>query len=250
MLLRPASDSRLLTVAAAAAALDPYQEGMRPMAYHVYVSNAGSEWFSRFVFDEATGGLAPAPDAALPGTPGAVATSADGAVIVDADGNRYIDYIGSWGPMILGHRHPAVVAAIEKAMQRGTSFGAPTDLEITLAEMVIAAVPSVEMVRMVNSGTEATMSALRLARGFTGRDVIVVSEYGITPVTEAERRDALIGWVFSPLRMKDLMSSLISRNFCTTPLSASISMSSRILGVTCQETPNRSWHQPKRRLKP
>jgi len=99
--------------------------------------------------------------------------SADGAVIVDADGNRYIDYIGSWGPMILGHRHPAVMAAIQKAMQRGTSFGAPTDLEITLAEMVIAAVPSVEMVRMVNSGTEAAMSAIRLARGYTGRDLVV-----------------------------------------------------------------------------
>jgi glutamate-1-semialdehyde 2,1-aminomutase len=98
---------------------------------------------------------------------------AEGAEIVDADGNRYIDYIGSWGPMILGHRHPAVVAAIQKALQRGTSFGAPTDLEITLAEMVIAAVPSVEMVRMVNSGTEAAMSAIRLARGYTGRDLVI-----------------------------------------------------------------------------
>ena len=99
--------------------------------------------------------------------------SADGAVIVDADGNRYIDYIGSWGPMILGHRHPAVVAALQKAIDRGTSFGAPTDLEIPLAEMVIAAVPSVEMVRMVNSGTEAAMSAIRLARGYTGRDLVI-----------------------------------------------------------------------------
>ena len=99
--------------------------------------------------------------------------SADGAFIVDADGNRYIDYVGSWGPMILGHRHPAVVAAIRKVLERGTSFGAPTDLEITLAEMVIAAVPSVEMVRMVNSGTEAAMSAIRLARGYTGRDLVV-----------------------------------------------------------------------------
>jgi len=99
--------------------------------------------------------------------------SAEGAVIVDADGNRYIDYVGSWGPMILGHRHPAVVAALQKAIDRGTSFGAPTDLEITLAELVIAAVPSVEMVRMVNSGTEAAMSAIRLARGYTGRDLVV-----------------------------------------------------------------------------
>ena len=99
--------------------------------------------------------------------------SAEGAVIVDADGNRYIDYIGSWGPMILGHRHPAVTRAIAKVLERGTSFGAPTDLEITLAEMVIAAVPSVEMVRMVNSGTEAAMSAVRLARGFTRRDLVI-----------------------------------------------------------------------------
>jgi glutamate-1-semialdehyde 2,1-aminomutase len=98
---------------------------------------------------------------------------AEGAVVADADGNRYIDYIGSWGPMILGHRHPAVVAAIRQAIDRGTSFGAPTELEITLAEMVIAAVPSVEMVRMVNSGTEAAMSAIRLARGYTGRDVVI-----------------------------------------------------------------------------
>ena len=99
--------------------------------------------------------------------------SAEGAVIVDADGNRYIDYIGSWGPMILGHRHPAVTRAIAKVLERGTSFGAPTDLEITLAEMVIEAVPSVEMVRMVNSGTEAAMSAVRLARGFTRRDLVI-----------------------------------------------------------------------------
>jgi glutamate-1-semialdehyde 2,1-aminomutase len=98
---------------------------------------------------------------------------ADGAVIVDADGNRYIDYIGSWGPMILGHRHPAVIATIRNVLERGTSFGAPTDLEITLAEMVIDAVPSVEMVRMVNSGTEAAMSAIRLARGYTRRDLVI-----------------------------------------------------------------------------
>jgi len=98
---------------------------------------------------------------------------AQGCLIYDADGNRYIDYIGSWGPMILGHRHPAVMEFLETALRRGTSFGAPMDLEIELAEMVIDAVPSVEMVRMVNSGTEATMSAIRLARGFTGRDTII-----------------------------------------------------------------------------
>jgi glutamate-1-semialdehyde 2,1-aminomutase len=98
---------------------------------------------------------------------------ADGCMLHDEDGNSFIDYIGSWGPMILGHRHPAVTAAISDVLKRGTSFGAPTDLEITLAEMIIAAVPSIAMVRMVNSGTEATMSAIRLARGVTGRDTII-----------------------------------------------------------------------------
>jgi len=98
---------------------------------------------------------------------------AEGSRIYDADGNGYVDYVGSWGPMILGHRHPAVIDAIRAVLDRGTSFGAPTDLEIELAQRVIEAVPSVEMVRMVNSGTEATMSAIRLARGFTGREGIV-----------------------------------------------------------------------------
>ncbi|MBU4343907.1 MAG: glutamate-1-semialdehyde 2,1-aminomutase [Proteobacteria bacterium] len=98
---------------------------------------------------------------------------ANGSMVVDADGNKYIDYVCSWGAMILGHRHHSVVRALASALNRGTSFGAPTDLEIKLAEMVIAAVPSIDMVRMVNSGTEATMSAIRLARGFTGRDTII-----------------------------------------------------------------------------
>ncbi len=98
---------------------------------------------------------------------------ADGCYLYDADGNRYIDYIGSWGPMILGHRHPEVLSAITRVLERGTSYGAPTDLEIELAGLIIDAVPSVDMVRMVNSGTEATMSAIRLARGVTQRDVIV-----------------------------------------------------------------------------
>jgi glutamate-1-semialdehyde 2,1-aminomutase len=96
-----------------------------------------------------------------------------GAYLFDLDGNRYIDYIGSWGPLILGHAHPAVTAALETAIARGTSFGAPTEAESDLAELIIAAIPSVEKVRLVNSGTEATMSALRLARGFTGRDVVI-----------------------------------------------------------------------------
>jgi glutamate-1-semialdehyde 2,1-aminomutase len=98
---------------------------------------------------------------------------AQGCRVYDADGNSYIDYIGSWGPMILGHRHPAVIDAIQKVLEKGTSFGAPTALELELAEMVIEAVPSIKMVRMVNSGTEATMSAVRLARGFTDRDKII-----------------------------------------------------------------------------
>jgi glutamate-1-semialdehyde 2,1-aminomutase len=97
----------------------------------------------------------------------------EGAYLWDLDGNRYIDYIGSWGPMILGHCHPAVTAALEEVIRRGTSFGAPTEAESELAELIIEAVPSVEKVRLVNSGTEATMSAIRLARGFTGREVIV-----------------------------------------------------------------------------
>jgi glutamate-1-semialdehyde 2,1-aminomutase len=97
----------------------------------------------------------------------------EGAYLWDVDGNRYIDYVGSWGPIILGHAYPAVLAAIDKAVRRGTSFGAPTETENELAELIIDAVPSIEKVRLVNSGTEATMSAIRLARGFTGRDVIV-----------------------------------------------------------------------------
>lgn len=98
---------------------------------------------------------------------------AEGCLVFDSDGNEYIDYIGSWGPMILGHRHPAVVEAISSALKKGTSFGAPTESEIKLAEMITEAMPSVEMIRMVNSGTEAAMSAIRLARGFTGRDLII-----------------------------------------------------------------------------
>ncbi|QDT72935.1 glutamate-1-semialdehyde 2,1-aminomutase [Lacipirellula limnantheis] len=98
---------------------------------------------------------------------------ADGAYLYDVDGNRYIDFIGSWGPMILGHRHPAVIAAIERALAHGTSYGAPTEAESELAERIIDAVASIDMVRLVSSGTEATMSAVRLARGYTGRDLLV-----------------------------------------------------------------------------
>ena len=97
----------------------------------------------------------------------------EGAYLFDVDGNRYIDYVGSWGPLILGHAHPQVVAAVTAAAQRGTSYGAPTEAEVWLAELVIAAVPSIELVRFVNSGTEATMSALRVARAYTGRNKII-----------------------------------------------------------------------------
>jgi glutamate-1-semialdehyde 2,1-aminomutase len=97
----------------------------------------------------------------------------EGAIIWDADGNRYVDYVLSWGPLILGHAHPAVVEALEQAIRRGTSYGAPTALENKLAQLVISIVPSIEMIRFVNSGTEATMSALRLARAYTGREKIV-----------------------------------------------------------------------------
>ncbi len=98
---------------------------------------------------------------------------AKGSKIYDADNKAYIDYVLSWGPMILGHTHPKVTAALKKAIANGTSFGAPTELEVTLAKMVKKAFPSIEMVRMVSSGTEATMSAIRAARGFTGRDKIL-----------------------------------------------------------------------------
>jgi glutamate-1-semialdehyde 2,1-aminomutase len=100
----------------------------------------------------------------------------EGSHLFDVDGNEYIDYVGSWGPLLLGHRHPEILAAIERALAIGTSFGAPTPQEIELAEAIRDAVPSIEMVRLVNSGTEATMSAIRVARGFTGRDLVVKFE--------------------------------------------------------------------------
>ncbi len=101
---------------------------------------------------------------------------AEGAYLFDVDGNRYVDYVGSWGPMLIGHTHPQIIDAVRTALSKGTSYGAPTEVEVELAEMVIDAVPSIEMVRFVNSGTEATMSALRLARAYTKRDKIVKFE--------------------------------------------------------------------------
>jgi glutamate-1-semialdehyde 2,1-aminomutase len=109
------------------------------------------------------------------GTPPFIARG-EGSHIFDVDGNEYIDYVGSWGPLLLGHRHPDIVAALEGALAIGTSFGAPTEQEVELAEAIRDAVPSIEMVRLVNSGTEATMSAIRVARGFTGRDLTVKFE--------------------------------------------------------------------------
>ena len=109
------------------------------------------------------------------GTPRFI-NSASGATMTDVDGRTYIDYVGSWGPMILGHADPEVIAALTEALANGTSFGAPNELEVQLAEEIVEAVPSIEMVRMVNSGTEATMAAIRLARGVTGRDKLVKFE--------------------------------------------------------------------------
>jgi glutamate-1-semialdehyde 2,1-aminomutase len=101
---------------------------------------------------------------------------AEGPFLYDADGRRYVDYVGSWGPMVLGHAHPEVLKTVHEAVDSGLSFGAPTEIETRMADKVCALVPSMELVRMVSSGTEATMSAIRLARGFTGRDKIVKFE--------------------------------------------------------------------------
>ena len=109
------------------------------------------------------------------GTPRFIA-SASGAYITDTEQKRYIDYIGSWGPMLLGHAHPEVIAAVQVAAENGLSFGAPTELEVQMAELICNIVPSIESVRMCSSGTEATMSAIRLARGYTGRDNILKFE--------------------------------------------------------------------------
>ncbi len=98
---------------------------------------------------------------------------AKGAYMYDVDGNRYVDYINSWGPMIMGHAYEPVVKAIQEYATYSTSFGAPTELEISVAELIVSMVPNIDMVRMVNSGTEACMSALRLARGFTGRNKVI-----------------------------------------------------------------------------
>jgi len=133
---------------------------------------------SRRLFDEARRWLPGGVDSpvrafkAVGGTPLFI-TGGKGSRIYDADGNDLIDYVCSWGPLILGHAHPQVVEALKQTAERGTSFGAPTEMEITLSEMISAAMPSVEMLRFVNSGTEAAMTAIRLARAFTGKDMVV-----------------------------------------------------------------------------
>src|SRR5512133_2103702 len=112
---------------------------------------------------------------AVGGTPRFV-QRAQGSYFWDANGTRYIDYIGSWGPMILGHGHPAVVEAVQQAVLEGFSYGAPTEREVELAEEIVSLLPSIEMVRLVSSGTEAAMSAIRLARGATGRSKLIKFE--------------------------------------------------------------------------
>lgn len=144
--------------------------------------------------------------------------SAKGATITDADGRTYIDYVGSWGPMILGHAHDEVIAAIQQAATRGTSYGAPTELEIQLAEAVIDAFPSIEKLRLTSSGTEATMSALRVARGFTGRPKIVKFEgcyhgHGDSLLVRAGSGVATLGLPDSPGVLAEVAQNTITVPF-------------------------------------
>ncbi len=144
--------------------------------------------------------------------------SAKGAMITDADGRAYIDYVGSWGPMILGHAHDEVIAAIQQAATRGTSYGAPTELEIELAEAVIEAFPSIEKLRLTSSGTEATMSALRVARGFTGRPKIVKFEgcyhgHGDSLLVRAGSGVATLGLPDSPGVLAEVAQNTITVPF-------------------------------------
>lgn len=144
--------------------------------------------------------------------------SAKGAMITDADGRSYIDYVGSWGPMILGHAHDEVIAAIQQAATSGTSYGAPTELEIELAEAVIEAFPSIEKLRLTSSGTEATMSALRVARGFTGRPKIVKFEgcyhgHGDSLLVRAGSGVATLGLPDSPGVLAEVAQNTITVPF-------------------------------------
>jgi glutamate-1-semialdehyde 2,1-aminomutase len=145
-------------------------------APHTNKSHRSEELFARAV--ELLPGGVNSPVRAFRGVGGTprFIRSASGATMTDVDGRKYIDYVGSWGPMILGHADPEVIAALTDALSRGTSFGAPNELEVEIAQEIVAAVPGIEMVRMVNSGTEATMSAIRLARGVTGRNKLIKFE--------------------------------------------------------------------------
>lgn len=143
--------------------------------------------------------------------------SGKGSKIIDVDGNEYIDYVLSWGPLILGHAHDAVIEKLQETALKGTSFGAPTTLENKLAELVMERVPSIEMIRMVNSGTEATMSALRLARGYTGRDIILKFEgnyhgHGDSLLIKAGSGVATLGLPDSPG-----VPSSVAKNTITVP---------------------------------
>jgi glutamate-1-semialdehyde 2,1-aminomutase len=144
--------------------------------------------------------------------------SAQGATVTDVDGRTYIDYVGSWGPMILGHAHPAVIGAIQSAAVRGTSYGAPTELEVQLAEEVIDAFPSIEKLRLTSSGTEATMSALRVARGFSGRPKIVKFEgcyhgHGDSLLVRAGSGVATLGLPDSPGVLPEVAQNTITVAF-------------------------------------
>jgi glutamate-1-semialdehyde 2,1-aminomutase len=145
-------------------------------------------------------------------------TSAKGAIVYDADGRGYVDYVGSWGPMILGHAHPDIIAAVQDAATRGTSYGAPTELEVELAEEVISAFPSIEKVRLTSSGTEATMSALRVARGYTGRAKIVKFEgcyhgHGDSLLVKAGSGVATLGLPDSPGVLPEVAENTITVPF-------------------------------------
>jgi glutamate-1-semialdehyde 2,1-aminomutase len=153
--------------------------------------------------------------------------SASGATVTDADGRTYIDYVGSWGPMILGHAHPQVIGAIQSAAARGTSYGAPTELEVQLAEEVIDAFPSIEKLRLTSSGTEATMSALRVARGCTGRPKIVKFEgcyhgHGDSLLVRAGSGVATLGLPDSPGVLPEVAQNTITVAFNDAPALESV----------------------------
>lgn len=145
-------------------------------------------------------------------------TKAKGCLLWDADGNEYIDYVGSWGPVIVGHAHPEIIAAIKEASENGTSYGAPTELEVKMAQTIVEMVPSIESVRMVNSGTEATMSAIRLARGYTGREKLIKFDgcyhgHADSLLVSAGSGMATLGIPGSPGVPKDLAKHTLSLPF-------------------------------------